>query len=517
MDFFKLKKFGKARKGSRREREALECDEEANGGNVASEGDVFEENPEVAAGAGVANGGGAGVANGGGAGVANGGEEVGEEEEDEDDDFITNEVKRRLKEMRKNTFMVLIPEEENAEVEEDEDGEEEEEGSSSREWMESDVAEGFPLCGFDSLYDKYSQRMVAFDKMITQIFKDSGSFNISKKSPRSASKLASTLRSLSFKRRDELQEDCENLQQQQSEDDPYQILETAYVAQVSLSWEAIHCTYMHLSLILAAQPENPTTYSCAAQAFQQFQVLLQRFVENEPFEQGSRFEIYARSRSSLSKLLQVPTFQVADGKDNAEDQTEPILAPDLMKLLEECILTFRVFLKKDKKKSSVLMGVHGHTGSSIQQVQSSLDKKEMKVKELFKKKKGWKSKTWPTTMEEVQLLFALTDIKVVSRVLRMAKLSKEQLLCMATAYGNQLVNSEINIWYWHMKKACLMLGLGTRAVLDPRKPVSQLNGLANWMEQGFLDHLHQPQPILQKLHAQYNYTGKSHFQRKRRC
>ncbi|VAI85930.1 unnamed protein product [Triticum turgidum subsp. durum] len=548
MDFFKLKKFGKARKGSRREGEALECDEDANGGNVASEGDIFEENPEAAAGA--------GVANGGGAGVANGGEEVGEEEEDEDDDFITNEVKRRLKEMRKNTFMVLIPEEENAEVEEDEDGEEEEEGSSSREWMESDVGEGFPLCGFDSLYEKYSQRMVAFDKTITQVFKDSdllfeqfhdfhflvlsilkiymvtehltsfdgqpyvdsyasrrlsfGSFNISKKSPRSASKLASTLRSLSFKRRDELQEDCENLQQQQSEDDPYQILETAYVAQVSLSWEAIHCTYMHLSLILAAQPENPTTYSCAAQAFQQFQVLLQRFVENEPFEQGSRFEIYARSRSSLSKLLQVPTFQgplptsfadssnlhtgsslfhadfvrvleppngpceshkaidgtptgialsymnvvlrcnrkmyfentgseftmvcgyigymIADGKDNAEDQTEPILAPDLMKLLEECILTFRVFLKKDKKKSSVLMGVHGHTGSSIQQVQSSLDKKEMKVKELFKKKKGWKSKTWPTTMEEVQLLFALTDIKVVSRVLRMAKLSKEQLL-----------------------------------------------------------------------------------------
>ena len=52
----------------------------------------------------------------------------------------------------------------------------------------------------------------------------------------------------------------------------------------------------------------------------------------------------------------------------------------------------------------------------------------MKVKELFKKKKGWKSKTWPATMEEVQLLFALTDIKVASRVLRMGKLSKEQLL-----------------------------------------------------------------------------------------
>ncbi|CAM0911958.1 unnamed protein product [Alopecurus aequalis] len=411
MDFFKLKKFGKARKSARGDGEVVESDEDANTGNVASEGDISEEYPKPAA----------------AAGEANGVSEDGEEEE-EDDDYITNEVKRRLKEIRKNSFMVLIPEDENAEVEEDgdEEEEEEEEGSSSREWMESDVGEGFPLCGFDSLYDKYCQRMVVFDKMITQTLKDSGSFNISKKSPRS-SKLASTLRSLSFKRRDELQEDCEHLQQQQTEDDPYQTLETAYVAHISLSWEAIHCTYMHLSLILAAQPDNPTTYSCAAQAFQQFQVLLQRFVENEPFEQGSRVEVYARSRSSLSKLLQVPTFQ--ERKDNDEDQMEAsIFASDLVKLLEESILTFRLFLKKDKKKSSALMSVHGHTGSSIQQVQSSLDKKEMKVKELFKKKKGWKSKTWPATMEEVQLLFALTDIKVVSRVLRMGKLSKEQLL-----------------------------------------------------------------------------------------
>ena len=51
-----------------------------------------------------------------------------------------------------------------------------------------------------------------------------------------------------------------------------------------------------------------------------------------------------------------------------------ISAPDLIKLLEESILTFRLFLKKDKRKSSVLMSAHGHTGSSIQQVQSSLDK-----------------------------------------------------------------------------------------------------------------------------------------------
>ncbi|EES14236.1 hypothetical protein BDA96_07G214700 [Sorghum bicolor] len=417
MDFFKIKKFGKGKKGAGGGGEVVESDDDASAGDVTPRG-LEEQKPDIGEG----NNADAVAAEGVGAG--NGVVEEDEEEED-DDDFITNEVKRRLKELRKNSFMVLIPEEECGELEEDGG---EEEGGSPREWLESGVGDGFPLCGFDSLYDKYSERMLVFHKMIAQLMKDPESLNMSKKSPRSASKLASTLRSLSFKRKDELPEDCEQLQQQ-SEDDPYQTLETAYVAHVSLSWEALHCTYVHLSLIVAAQPDNPTTYSSAAQAFQQFQVLLQRFVENEPFEHGTRVEIYARSRSLLSKLLQVPTFQVADRKDNSEDQMEPaISAPDLIKLLEESILTFRLFLKKDKRKSSVLMSAHGHTGSSIQQVQSSLDKKEAKVKELLKKKKGWKSKTWPGTMEEVQLLFALIDIKVVSRVLRMGKLSKEQLL-----------------------------------------------------------------------------------------
>lgn len=52
----------------------------------------------------------------------------------------------------------------------------------------------------------------------------------------------------------------------------------------------------------------------------------------------------------------------------------------------------------------------------------------MKVKELFKRKRAWKKKDWPSTKEEVELLFALIDIKVISRVLRMVHLSKEQLL-----------------------------------------------------------------------------------------
>lgn len=54
--------------------------------------------------------------------------------------------------------------------------------------------------------------------------------------------------------------------------------------------------------------------------------------------------------------------------------------------------------------------------------------KRMKVKELCKKSKSWKKKSWPQTYEDVELLFGVIDIKVLSRVLRMVRISKEQLI-----------------------------------------------------------------------------------------
>ncbi|KAJ1685689.1 hypothetical protein LUZ63_017079 [Rhynchospora breviuscula] len=377
-------------------------------------------------------------------------EEEEEEEEDDDDDFITNEVKRRLKELRKNSFMVLIPEA--AEEEADEEGGEEESSSSTArdrdgDWIDSaEVGSGFGfglgldglgaflLGGFDSLYDKYCERMLFFDRIIAQLLREHP-VNIARKSPKSsAGKLASTLRNLSFKRRDDQNqpEDLDHLQPPADQDpqpDPYKTLETAYVAHLSLSWEVLHCQYAQLKLKIASQPDSCMSYSCAAQAFQQFQVLLQRFIETEPFEPGSRVENYTSSRAHLSKLLQVPNFQGLDRADQPRHESEPsTVASDLIKDLEESILTFRLFLKKDKAKSGPHLGTHSTAGSSLQQVQASLDKKEMRVKELLKKKKGRKSKTWPGSSEELDLLFSLIDIKVVARVLRMAHLSKEQLL-----------------------------------------------------------------------------------------
>lgn len=354
------------------------------------------------------------------------------EEDEDDDDFITNEVKRRLKELRRNSFMVLIPEETCQDGEEDEDEDEDEEvETSSSEWRSIEVENHKEVCYcFDEEYDKYCEKMLFFDRLMAEQLKEADSRVPLTPSPRSASKkLASTLRSLSFKKREESQDD-ELLPKQQ--DDPYQDLEISYVAHICLAWEALHCQYLQLSQKILYDAEILTCKSHIAQQFQQFQVLLQRYIENEPFQQCPRVESYARTRKSFSKLLQVPSIKDFEKKCVEDEESGySVLASDLLKIIEISILTFRAFLKMDKKKPGAvlnLFGGHNQIANPLQQTQSSLEKKEMKLKELLKKKKGWKKKSWPSTLEEVELLFGLIDIKVISRALRMARISKEQLL-----------------------------------------------------------------------------------------
>ncbi|KAF8103971.1 hypothetical protein N665_0182s0077 [Sinapis alba] len=359
-------------------------------------------------------------------------------EDEEDDDFITNEVKRRLKELRRNSFMVLIPEEDEEGEQEDKEsylGEDEGEDKCSSEWRDV-VAEGLQWWGgFDAVYEKYCERMLFFDRFSSQQLKETGIGVVScpsTPSPRSASKkLPSPFRCLSLKKMDIPKEDLEHLQQ--AEIDPYQDLETAYVAQLCLTWEALHCQYTQLSHLISCQPETLTCYNHTAQQFQQFLVLLQRYIENEPFQQGSRSELYARARNAMPKLLQAPKIQGTDKKEMEKDTEFMVLAEDLIKIIESTILTFNVFLKMDKKKPNGVINLFGNnhnmnSTTPLQLVQSSIEKKRAKAKELSKKTKGLRKKSWPQGWEGVQLLFAAIDIKLATRVLRMSKISKEQLL-----------------------------------------------------------------------------------------
>ncbi|RRT51148.1 hypothetical protein B296_00047629 [Ensete ventricosum] len=92
--------------------------------------------------------------------------------------------------------------------------------------------------------------------------------------------------------------------------DPYHELEAAYVAQICLAWEALNWNYINFRQRSATgDSERASCTACVAQQFQQFQVLLQRFIENEPCERGRRPEVFARTRISAPKLLQVPEFR----------------------------------------------------------------------------------------------------------------------------------------------------------------------------------------------------------------
>ncbi|CAN1139534.1 hypothetical protein LINPERPRIM_LOCUS23992 [Linum perenne] len=358
--------------------------------------------------------------------------------EDDDDDFITNEVKRRLKELRRNSFMVLIPEEES--FPEEEDDEEEEAGLEETicgEWRDVEAQGRQWWGGFDAVYDKYCDRMLFFDRMSLLQLNENGCHMPTTPSPKSSSKkLPSPFRCLSMKKMEEPEDETEHLQQPMN--DPYQDLETAYVAQMCLTWEALHCQYTQLIQRISCQPENPTSYNHSAQLFQQFQVLLQRFIENEPFEQGFRAEVFARSRRVLPRLLQAPNVKGkshhfgSDAKEAEElDSDSMVHAPDLIRVIENSILTFQLFVKMDKKKQNGVITLFGHQNqiaTPLQMIQSSIDKKKVRLKELCKKSKGWKKKAWPQRYEDVQLLFGLVDIKIVSRVLRMARISKEQLV-----------------------------------------------------------------------------------------
>lgn len=85
-------------------------------------------------------------------------------------------------------------------------------------------------------------------------------------------------------------------------------LEVVYVGQLCLSWEILHWQYEKSLELWESDPYGICRYNEVAGEFQQFQVLMQRFIENEPFE-GPRVENYIKNRCVLRNLLQVPVIR----------------------------------------------------------------------------------------------------------------------------------------------------------------------------------------------------------------
>ena len=85
-------------------------------------------------------------------------------------------------------------------------------------------------------------------------------------------------------------------------------LEVVYVGQLCLSWEFLQWQYEKALELWEYYEYGLRSYNEIAEEFQQFQVLMQRFLENEQF-QGPRVENYVKNRCVMRNLMQIPVIR----------------------------------------------------------------------------------------------------------------------------------------------------------------------------------------------------------------
>nr|GMD00352.1 uncharacterized protein LOC109161808 isoform X2 [Ipomoea batatas] len=137
-------------------------------------------------------------------------------------------------------------------------------------------------------------------------------------------------------------------------------LEVVYVGQACLSWEILCWQYGKTKELLEYDARGHRAYNHVAGEFQQFQVLLQRFVEDEPY-QGHRLQYYAKNRCILRSFLQVPALKDDCSKDKKvgfEEGTDRISLVKLSEIIKKTMHTFWEFLHADKDEAGLSVKVH---------------------------------------------------------------------------------------------------------------------------------------------------------------
>ncbi|KAF2299208.1 hypothetical protein GH714_030968 [Hevea brasiliensis] len=220
-------------------------------------------------------------------------------------------------------------------------------------------------------------------------------------------------------------------------------LEMVYVGQMCLSWEILHWQYEKVLEIWDSDPYGMRQYNEVAGEFQQFQVLMQRFIENERFE-GPRVQNYVKNRCDLRNLLQVPVVREDGLKDKMARRKvkvdDAITSDKLVEIMEESIRIFWQFIRADKDAHNVILKCRRGTQIEpleptelqlLTEVRASLQKKEKKLKDILRSgncilRKFQKHQE--DSSEQVLYFFSQVDMKLVSRVLNMSKITTDQLI-----------------------------------------------------------------------------------------
>ncbi|KAL2335514.1 hypothetical protein Fmac_016727 [Flemingia macrophylla] len=240
----------------------------------------------------------------------------------------------------------------------------------------------------------------------------------------------------------------------------YSDLEMAYVGQLCLSWEFLQWEYDKALQLLESNQCRLRSYNEVASEFQRFQVLLLRFIENEPF-QGPRVEYYARNRGVMQNLLQVPVIREDNTNDEEKFKTrdgdkDEITSDMLVEILEESIRMIWRFIRADKDACSLIhkreiqVELQDPADSEfLMVIQTELQKKEKTLDEFLKSKNSILKKFRKNEeggRDHILYFFARGDMKLIWRVLNMSKITRDQLVWCHNKLNNiNFVNRRIHI------------------------------------------------------------------------
>ncbi|CDP00332.1 unnamed protein product [Coffea canephora] len=234
-------------------------------------------------------------------------------------------------------------------------------------------------------------------------------------------------------------------------------LELVYVGHICLSWEILQWQHGKVKELLEYDSQGNHCYNQVAGEYQQFQVLVQRFLEDERFN-GPRIQHFVKSRCACRGLLQVPIIKddcFKDKKETTGDEIDAISISMLAQTLKESMHIFWEFLRADKEEADgILKSVQGSLADPraavdselLTNVRTRLEKKERKLKDIQRSvncivKRFQKQQAGQTSNA---LLISQVELKLVSRVLSLPRLTTDHLIwCQKKLDNINIVNRKI--------------------------------------------------------------------------
>ncbi|XP_021890529.1 uncharacterized protein LOC110809111 [Carica papaya] len=292
------------------------------------------------------------------------------------------------------------------------------------------------------VYRSYWDKMKKLDILNSQTIhainllklKDQTQSNVTKKSSNQVAKSLILQKLLSFKQRKFEAEPIQRLIR-----DVHKDFETVYTGHVCLSWEILHWQFRKVLELLQHDHQALRRYNQVAGDFQLFQVLLERFIENEPFQGLPRVDNYVKNRQVSHNFLQVPVIR-DDGlkfnKGSYEGNGNMITTAALREIIWESIWVFWQFLRSDKPETD--LGLKGPNQTQVApqgtvdldlllEIKADLQKKEKRLKDILRSG-SFKAKNFQKHDSSQVVLIARIELKLISRVLRMSKLTADQLI-----------------------------------------------------------------------------------------